>query len=119
MMKQQLVYWPPAGKDMFGKPVWGTAVQLACRWEDDNDEMLTPEGERVISSAKVFVAQDVLYSGVLLLLNQNETINSLLDQTNPWNNIDGSGVARPRRIIRFSKLPDLKNRQTLRTAYVN
>ena len=89
-------------------------MEVRCRWEDSSDEVLNEDGEKTISRARIFVGQDVQVRGILF---QGQLV-TVTDQLNPYNNRDILGTPLAFRIIKFERLPDLKSRRFLRTAYV-
>lgn len=120
MLKQQAVYWAPASVDHFGKLQYAAPITVKVRWEDTNNEVLTADGEKTISAARVFAnLNDLQLRGVLLLLPKGQGLSYIQDQNNPFNNTDSFGTPLARRIIKFDKMPDLKNRNYLRIAYLN
>lgn len=103
-MKQKAVYWPPSELDDFGKPTWGTAVEIDCRWEDVQEQFINSNGETALSRAKLIVDRDLENKGVLWLgeLDDVVDINDPKDNPNAWE------------ILRFMKTPDFKGRRYLR-----
>lgn len=108
MLKQEAIYWPPVSADNYGQPTFGSPVEIACRWEDVQKEILTPEGEEIISSTTVYVDRDVEIGGALLL----GTLSSSVNEGAPLEN-EGSRVIR-----QFDKLPTFKATEFLRTVYL-
>ena len=111
MLKQWAVYWPlsSAEVDAYGQPTYGTAVEIKCRWQARNEEVLDATGVLKSSKAKVYVASDVDVGGVLWF---GRLANVPTSTTEPKKNIGAW------EIIRFDKMPDLKCRQYLRIAYL-
>jgi len=114
MRKQTAVYWPLKGDesgyqdfDAYGRPQWGTPYEIECRWEDVSQEVLAADATRVMTKAVVYVDRDVRAGGVLYLGRL-----TAVDQSDPKGN-DGAWE-----IIRFDKLPNLRNTEYLRTAYL-
>ncbi len=112
MLKQKAVYWPFASIDSFGKKVVGSPVQIKVRWEDVSEEFLDGKGERQLSNALVYVDRDVTVGGILMLGTSADVDASGFDTVNIKEN-DGAWEIR-----RFDKLPDLKARRYLRSAYL-
>lgn len=108
------VYWAPVGTDQFGKPLLGAPIELTCRWEDVIEEVLSAEGEKTLTKAKVFVGQDVVPRGVLV----KGQLNTITDQLDPFNNVDWNGTPAAHRIIAFNSTPDIKYRKIVRIAYL-
>jgi hypothetical protein len=115
MLKQKCVYWPPGSEetggrdfDDYGRPVYATAIEIRCRWEDVVEEFIKPDGTQDTSRSKVYVDRDVRVGGVLWLGN----LAGVSDLVNPKQN-DGAWE-----IKRFDKLPTLKAAQFLRTAFL-
>jgi hypothetical protein len=105
MLKQTAVYWEKTGVDDYGQPTWAAPIEIRCRWEDRTEEFVSPEGTREASMAVVYVGQDVVVGGVLML----GLLGSSVDENDPKANL-GAWEIRS-----FSKLPDLKAKQFLRT----
>jgi len=63
LLNQTLVYWPPAARNEFGKATYGTPVQLSCHWEQEQVEIKDAEGNNFISTATIFLDQEVLRGG--------------------------------------------------------
>jgi hypothetical protein len=118
MLKQRLVYWAYAGVDNFGKPKFSPPVEIRGRWEDCNEQFTAPNLVTSVSSAKVYVGQDVLVKGVLWLSTKRWTdpagsaIAQLVSTTNPFAN------PRAFSIQRFDKLPTIRATKFLRTVYL-
>tara|TARA_R110002167_G_scaffold46072_2_gene137795 strand:- start:39 stop:404 length:366 start_codon:yes stop_codon:yes gene_type:complete len=118
MRKQNGIYWPPATANDFGRPGYGTLVELIVtsggnyrlRWEDTIEEFIDGEGTLQQSSAKVFVpvlpgGGEVLVGGWLWLGD----VGDLTSTTNPRGN---PGAYEVRNV---GKLPNLKATEFLRT----
>jgi len=108
MLKQTAVYWPYASIDQFGKKSWGTAEEISVRWVDVSEEFLDSEGERQVSKVKVYVEKDTPVGGVLML-------GELTDITDEDDIKENNGAWE---IRQFSKLPNFKATEFLRTAYL-
>lgn len=115
MLKQTCVYWPPAetdsggdGVDNYGQPVVTTPVELSCRWEDIAEEFIGVNGTKEISKSVVYVGQDVVIGAILML----GTLADITDSVNIKEN-DGAWE-----IKGFSKLPNFRATEFLRTAYL-
>jgi len=108
MRKQTAVYWPFISLDQLGGGNFGAAVQISVRWEDVSEEFLDKDGKRQMSNAKVYVDRDTPVGGVLML----GTTGDITDAVNIKEN-DGAWEIR-----KFEKLPDLKAKEFLRTAFL-
>lgn len=67
-LNQTLAYWQKIGSDPTGKPVYGQPVQLNCRWEDRQQEIITADGRRVMSKGYLLLTT-YLAPGSLVYLN--------------------------------------------------
>ena len=115
MRKQTAVYWAPeseesAGDDFddFGLPQVTIGVEISVRWEDRTEEFIDAEGMRQLSNAIVYVDQDVIIGGILML-------GELTDITDAVNIKENDGAWE---IRRFDKLPIIRATEFLRTAYL-
>lgn len=113
--KQTAVYWPPGSEetggrdfDDYGKSLFSTPVEISCRWDDVNEEILLSDGERVMSRATVIVDREVKLRGVLCLGTEAE----MTDLINPKKN---EGAYEIRRV---DKNPDIDGRDTLVRAFL-
>ena len=116
MMKGTCVYWPLASTesggvdyDDYGQPLHAAPIELACRWEDRNEEFIDPKGTARTSRALVYVESDVTPGGMLY----NGTLDELPSGYLTPRDIDGAWE-----ILRFDKLPTFKYTAYLRTAYL-
>ena len=103
---QTCVWWARTGADRYGKDVYAAPVQKVCRWQDGTEEFMDPEGERRVSTAKVFVPVDmqpgdVLYEGTLVGAPTLTVPNA---------------AAGLHKIAAFKKVPDFDNNEVLRVA---
>jgi hypothetical protein len=113
--KQKAVYWPPGSEatggrdfDDYGRPMYTTAIEIDCRWDDTTEAILLPNGEQVMSRAIVIVDREVKNGGVLWLGN----LVDVTDVVNPKKN-DGAFEIR-----RVDKNPDIDANETLVRAYL-
>jgi hypothetical protein len=120
MRRQAAIYWPPAAADNFGRPGYGTLVELVVtsdgnyrvRWEDVVEEFIDNEGTTQQSKAKVYVpvlpgsGGEVEVGGWLWL----GVVGDLTSTTNPRAN-EGAYEVRS-----MAKLPNIKATDFLRTA---
>lgn len=65
MMKDDAVYWPPAGTDDFGNDKFGDPVPVKCHWEDTNEQFLDRKGDTQVSRSKIMLAEPVEEQGML------------------------------------------------------
>lgn len=115
MLRSKCTYWPPGSEgsggvdfDDYGQPVYADPVELSCRWEEKIEEFLDSKGTLQVSKAVVYVSTDVSPGGVLM----HEELANVGDTADPKNN-DGAWEIR-----RFDKLPNFKDTEYLRTAYL-
>lgn len=114
MRKQTAVYWAPGSSetggqdfDGLGARLYADPVEISCRWEDDAKQYVRADGEIGITKSIVYVDRDVIVGGVLALGSL-----STMNTTNPLLNV-GAGT-----INAFSKLPNIRATEFLRTAYL-
>jgi len=112
---QKAVYWPPGsdetgGQDFndYGQPLYSTAVEIDCRWDDVSEEILLPNGDRVMSRAIVIVDREVKIAGVLWLGN----IADVTDEDDPKLNDNAFEIRR------VDKNPNIDADEMLVRAYL-
>ena len=115
MRKQTAVYWELASNDSgsvayddFGSPIMGTPVEITCRWEDVIEEIIDSKGTNQISQSTVYVDRDMVAGEILML-------GLLTDITDSVNIKENDGA---HEIMKFSKVPNLRATEFLRTAYL-
>lgn len=117
MLKGKCVYWALATNDSggttydnYGQPRHAAPVELKCRWEDRNEEFIGPRGTRQVSRAVVYVESDVDVGGMLF--------NGALDDLESGEFVNPRAVDGAWEIMRFDRVPTLKQTHFLRTAYL-
>lgn len=108
MRKQTCTYWARLGTDGSGQPRFADPIDIKCRWEDETVEFLDQEGAKQISNAIVYVDREVTLGGVLRLGAVADIGTSL----SPNQHRDAYHIRK------LGKLPNLRNTETLLTAYV-
>jgi hypothetical protein len=67
-MSQQATYWEPGSVDAFGRRTFTTdPVLVACRWQDQENMIRTPQGNEIVTDSVVYVGQVVAEGGRLAL----------------------------------------------------
>jgi len=107
VLQQTAVYWAPGPLDKFGKGSFLAPVEIDCRWENTSQEVINSEGTRVMTKALVMVGGDVEVGGMLALAD----MDSLSDTLNPRN-------AGAWEIVSFSKIPNMRVAEYVRTAFL-
>ena len=106
-LRQKCVYWAPGKVDTFGQATYEDPVELACRWDELQVNMVDDKGETFMSQAEVMVGQDVLRNGMMLLHDLDSTISAT-----PSDHKDAF------RIRQFEKTPNLRATEFHRIAYL-
>jgi len=112
MRKQKAVYWATPVPDGHAGFTWTAPVEISCRWDDEQKIFVDPSGEEKLSTAiiypdRVLTLEGYLWEGTLVDLEEDNAVT-----TDP-RNIDGA-----RQIKQLAKTPNLRNTETLYTAYV-
>lgn len=108
MRKQTAVYWSrDATPDEFGAYSYAAAVQIECRWDDSAREYRDAQGQTQLSQAVVYVDRvmkvgDMLKEGDL----ESDTVADPTDDPDAF------------KIQGFDKNPNIRNTETLLTAYL-
>jgi hypothetical protein len=117
MRKQKAIYWALASQeesgsvafDDEGQAVFADPVEITCRWEDVVNQIPQRDGTMLGSSSKVYVDRD-MNVGEMLLLGELDDIDSGFR--------DDPKEAGALAIMNFSKIPNLRNTELLRVAYL-
>lgn len=113
VLKQTAVYWPPDGLDAFGRILFGTPVQVKCRWDGVLDKQVyngtgapqLVDGSTFVPTASIMVDRDMATDGMLCLGTLEE-----FGDSNP-KELDGAVVIR-----QFQKIPNLRATEFVRIA---
>lgn len=105
MLNQVCTYWiKQAGTNSEGKAVYSAPVSRKVRWEDTMTSIQDKHGADSVSKSTVFSAADWDLNGYLFLGTSADA--------------DPTKVPGAFEIIQVSRVPDLRNLQTLYTAYL-
>lgn len=103
--KQTATYWAPTSTvDKYGKMTYTAPAAVAVRWETRSESFQDKLGEEVLSKAKVFTQTDLNINGYLYL-GTSVAASPL-------------GVDGAYEIQQISKVPNLRNLQTMILAYL-
>lgn len=108
MRRQKAVWWKRSSTtDEYGRYTFDEPVEIDCRWEDRAEEFVNKGGERLVSAAVVYVDR-VMEAGDKLKLGalESDTSSNPVEETEAFE------------IQTFSKIPNLRNTETLLTAYL-
>lgn len=64
-LRQDAVYWPPAGDGEDGKPTFGEAVPIKCRWVESMGQTIKVANRDIDSKANVNPDRDLEVGGIL------------------------------------------------------
>jgi len=92
---QEATYWAYQGSNGEGGFNYNPPVSLSVRWEEKAERFLSVSGEEAISSATIFLDQDVGVFGYLFLGNSASS--------------DPTTVPGAKRIEAFVKIPHLRS----------
>jgi len=108
MRRQKALWWNrgPAA-DRFGKYPYDAPIEIECRWEDVAVEFVTAKDEKMVSKAVVYVDRP-MKPGDRLKLGEEDSNT----QDDPFRDTNAFEIKR------FDKMPNLKNKETLLTAYL-
>jgi hypothetical protein len=113
MRKQAATWWSRTGSDQFGRGVFAEGVAIMCRWEDASEEFITGQGTKESSKA-VLYPDRVMRPGDLVRL---AAISA--DEIDAYRIALENGDQRDLVEVRgFEALPNLRNTETLYTAYL-
>lgn len=104
LLKENVIYWPPAAFDDYGQPVTTTPVDMKCHWEDISEEYLDAQGKVNISRSKVYLITEVVLGGYLML----GTVEGLPDP-----NVKVPYPGGPNQIRSVGNVPNVKASQAL------
>lgn len=104
-LPQQLTYWAPKVDNRYNEQTYELPVVIQGRWEDNAEEIRTPGGDTVTSRAQVYCDRPVGIDGYLVRGDATAFV-APTDVADAW------------KIIGYMEIPDLRNVQQLRTAFL-
>jgi len=107
LLRQTAVYWSGPVRDGFGGTSWGVPVEVKCRWEERQEEVLNKDNEQVLSRAVVYVGTEVSLGGMLAL-------KQLIDLTSSQDPTDNDAYE----IIAISTVWGLRNGDVVRKVWL-
>lgn len=110
--KQTLVYWEKTGSDGFGKPIFADPVEVKCRWEDKQQEIILPD-KRTVMTKGFIISLTPMLVGSLVFLGFLTDIEAL--PTYPTIPTVGQGV---REILLVNNMSDVDNESTVCELYI-
>ncbi len=103
-LNQIATYWAPGAPDGFGAFTYASPVELNCRWEDRVEVMTDEDGTQFVSKSRIFLEDDVVKEGYLLLGESTA--------------IDPQKVDNAYKVRVFAKTPDLLAENFERKAFL-
>lgn len=113
-LKLKIIYWPKIGDTDYGKPSYGDPVPLKGRWDDNQEEVIMPDGRKVVSKSLVMLSADVKAGGILFLVSYlpSDPYPDPLPPAPPTQ-INGG-----QEILRFQHIGNIRQRKFVRLATV-
>ena len=105
MRRQKAVFWSRTGVDGYGQPVYGSPVEIACRWDDEQREFIKADGTVGTSRSIAYVDRDMKPGDKLKLGEYTTDFEDDVTQHSDAFEIQA-----------FVKNPNLKATEFLRTA---
>lgn len=112
LLNQTITYWEPDSTNVYGNTTWTAGVQIKARWEENAEDVLSPNGENIVSRAMVYVDGDqaIEIDGRMYLGIKSELTSTQIP--------DPDLVANSYRIIAVKKSPGLRNRRSLKKIWL-
>ena len=102
-LRQTATYWAPASvSGVYQTPTWTVPVAISVRWEEKSERFVDRGGAELMSSATVWLNQDVVEGGYLFLGTSVIASPKSVDGAFP--------------IKKFDSQTDIKGRLTVRKA---
>jgi len=101
------IYWAPDSVNQFGEKTFSAPIGLKVRWEDSATQIVTPEGEEIVSRSLIMIDRDIEYGGYLKHGIITGGVNA-----NPMQENDAYPV------LLKKDTPNIKNTVTLREVYL-
>ena len=74
-MNQSATYWAPGVNDGFGGIVYNDSKVIDCRWQDKQELFRDAQAREVMSSAVVYVDEELEIGGLLVLGDFYEAVD--------------------------------------------
>lgn len=99
-LHQTAILWEKVGDDFEGEPKVSSPVQIPCRWEDTQSQMVAPDGAVIGLSANVVVRRDIPIDSLMMQ-------GTLPDLSGTGFDDDDPAIMQVKSV---RKVPDLKDR---------
>ena len=109
-LRQKMVYWGNPQPDGYGGYTYDDPVEIKGRWEEREELFIDSAGVQQVSRARVFIDQDVVVDGYLLLAELS-TVSS--GEEGSPGTVDGAF-----RIRGYRKTPNLRATDYERKAWL-
>jgi hypothetical protein len=89
VQKDKLIYWPYAGADQYGQPIYGAPSVITCRWDECLKQVFDADGSPVFSKIELITQIRLAPKG---LIKKGTTIPadpSASDGETPSSTMDG------------------------------
>lgn len=112
--KQTLVYWQKMDSDGFGQPTYANPIQLPCRWESEDQEIVLPDKRKVVAHGYLLMSQYLTPGSIVFLgtLAQVNALPTIPERVVPTFNQGG------REVLKCDTTPDLQAVEYLYEVYV-
>jgi hypothetical protein len=107
MRKQNAIWWSAGPKDEFGSISFAAPVQIKCRWEEKNGQIMGAQGQIITGLDTVYVDRDMKIGDKLK--------EGTLATDTP---VDPKDDREAFEIQGWEKTPNLKAKEFLRIAYL-
>lgn len=107
VQKQRLVYWAPKQSNSHGEKQWEAPVELKCRWDGKNTQVIGADATMVLSR-NALITEVLLDVGGIVVLGE-------LDNISYWAEAPQNPGAYE--ILAVSSTPDIRNRRILFEAF--
>ena len=107
VQKQRLVYFAPKQSNSHGEKQWQAPVELSCRWDAKNTQVIS-SSDTMVLSRNALITEVLLEVGGIVVLGELANISY-------WAEAPQNPGAYE--ILAVASTPDLRNRRTLFEAY--
>lgn len=118
MLKQTLVYWPPAGNDGFGGKTFGEPVEIRCRWLYVNELFVGPQKKEIMSQAKAFPDNQAVRMELAGMAMEGTLAEVEAQESNDPYDLELSDGRKPFEIMKVGGNPTFQGDEESRTVWM-
>jgi len=75
-LKQKAAYWrySDVQDDQYGRSKYDEAIEIKCRWSDEQEEVILPDGTKYVCKTKLMTDRNLVLRSCVKFIPKNKTL---------------------------------------------